>query len=99
MKEFQGTKGKWEVKHSESKEAFNVVGSSLGEHYKIARIPYLVTDTLIEVNNREKKEAELNAILIAAAPELLKELKLQFDKMDKGSDSYLRVGKLLDRIL
>jgi len=32
------------VSHSESKDAWNVIGTSLGRKYKIARIPYLVID-------------------------------------------------------
>jgi len=73
--EFKGTKGKWKIKHSESKNAFNVVGTVVGGNYKIARIPYLVTERLLEVNKREKLEAESNAKLIAAAPEMFDELK------------------------
>lgn len=75
--EFKGTKGEWDIKHSESKDAFNIVGTVVGGHYKIARIPYLVTESLIEVNRREKLEAQYNSKLISKAPELL-ELLNQF---------------------
>jgi len=70
--EFKGTKGRWQVKHSESKTAFNVVGTVLGGRYKIARCPYLQSEKLVDITNSlEKKEAKANARLIAAAPELL----------------------------
>jgi len=76
MKEFKGTKGKWNVRHSDSKTAFNIVGSVLGGNYKIARCSYLVDWSLsTEWNEKEKSEAEANAKLIAAAPELLEALK------------------------
>lgn len=73
--EFKGTKGEWGIKHSESKDAFNIVGTIVGGHYKIARIPYLVTQSLIEVNRREKLEAQYNSKLIACAPEMLEFIK------------------------
>jgi hypothetical protein len=66
MKQFNGTKGEWKIRHSESKDAFNIIGTVLGGNYKIARIPYLVTESL---------EAEHNAKLIACAPELLEALQ------------------------
>ena len=31
---------KTKVKHSESKDAWNIIGDSLGDKYKIARVPY-----------------------------------------------------------
>ena len=74
MGQFKGTKGKWKVQHSISKDAFNIVGTVVGGNYKIARIPYLVIGNVIKVNDREKAEADANAKLIAAAPELLEAL-------------------------
>jgi len=38
------TKAPWQVKHSESKFAFNVVGTIPGCKYKVARVPYLVSE-------------------------------------------------------
>jgi hypothetical protein len=32
------------VVHSESKDAWNVIGRTLGKKYKIARVPYLATE-------------------------------------------------------
>lgn len=62
------TQGKWAVKHSESKTAFNVVGTRLGGKYKIARCPY--------IDSNDRDEAEANAKLIASAPKLLEALKM-----------------------
>ena len=69
------TRGPWKVKRSESKPAFNVIGTALGGKYKIARCP--ITDfgsTYPETNKAELIEVEANAKLIAAAPELLEAL-------------------------
>lgn len=68
------TKGPWQVKHSESKPAFNVIGTALGGKYKIARCPYVVTGNEKDIDDRLVKEAEANARLIASAPELLEAL-------------------------
>lgn len=65
------TPGPWRVKRSESKPAFNVVGTKVGCKYKIARCPYISDD--------DKQEAEANAKLIAAAPELLEALQCLFN--------------------
>ena len=44
------------VVHSESKSAWNVVGTELGSKYKIARVPYITT-LMPEITEREKLEA------------------------------------------
>lgn len=67
------TKGPWNVRHSESKTAFNVIGTVPGCKYKIARCPYIIT-AIEELDKREKDEAEANAKLIAAAPDMLQVL-------------------------
>jgi hypothetical protein len=54
-----------EVKHSESKTAFNVVGTDVGKKYKIARVPYLQISTNKTLNERAKKEARKHAEFIA----------------------------------
>ena len=50
------------IKHSESKSAWNVIGTKLGGKYKIARVPYIkVEDStfITECNSLEaKKHAE-----------------------------------------
>ena len=49
------------IKHSESKTAWNIIGTRLGDRYKIARIPYhQLTDDgeyKEEYNTREKAKA------------------------------------------
>jgi hypothetical protein len=80
------TPGPWMVKHSESKIAFNVISTALGAKYKIAICPY------IHIVLGERGEAEANAKLIAAAPELLETLNklvnLKHYKEANGKDDY-----------
>jgi hypothetical protein len=49
------------VVHSESNDAWNVVGTKWGGKYKIARCPYIVDRTMGEyseiINTKEKAEA------------------------------------------
>jgi hypothetical protein len=51
------------VKHSESKSAWNIIGNMAGAKYKIARVPYLISDSEI-LNTREKAEALEHAMFI-----------------------------------
>ena len=69
--EFKGTPGKWEVIHSASNDAWNVVGTQLGGKHKIARCHYIYSP----VSNKEKSEAKANAVLISKAPEMLEMLQ------------------------
>lgn len=55
---------KTKVVHSESKSAWNVIGTVLNGKYKIARVPYLVTNNEI-INTKEKSEALLHAEFIS----------------------------------
>lgn len=49
---------KTQVKHSESKTAWNIVGTTPGSKYKVARIPYMVDSRFSEeTNERERKKA------------------------------------------
>ena len=74
MSNFKGIK--WEVRHSETKDAWNVVGTEIGAKYKIARCPYLVIDYLSkEYNEAQKKESQQIAQLISCAPEMLEMLE------------------------
>jgi len=57
-------KMKTEVKHSESKTAWNVVGCRLGEKYKIARVPYLLIGNEI-IDTQAKSEALNHALFIS----------------------------------
>jgi len=56
---------KTKVVHSESKDAWNVVGVSLAKKYKIARVPYLVIKDLEDTNKSRKEEARLHAEFIS----------------------------------
>ena len=54
-----------EVKHSKSKNAWNITGSNAGVKYKIARIPYfLMLDNEI-ISTRNKSEALEHALFIS----------------------------------
>lgn len=79
MKEFKGTIGNWKVKHSESKPAFNVIGTKLGHKYKIAICPYLPKSDF------DKKETESNAKLISKSPQLLQALNEVCEAFENGS--------------
>jgi len=54
-----------EVKHSKSKDAWNVIGTTLGSKYKIARIPYTVVPDSEILNTRNKHEALEHALFIS----------------------------------
>jgi hypothetical protein len=57
---------KTKVVHSQTKSAYNVIGTSLGNKYKIARIPYLVSGNLSEQwNNKAMDEAKNHAEFIS----------------------------------
>lgn len=46
---------KVKLKHSQTKSAWNIIGTIPGDKYKIARIPYSVYDNeIISNNNREE---------------------------------------------
>lgn len=52
---------KVKVKHSESKTAWNIIGTMLGDKYKIARIPYVKEEgNDWEKHNTKQKEKALN---------------------------------------
>ena len=88
MSNFKGTKGKWEIKHSETKDAFNICGTLVGDKYKIARIPYLVTKSSMKLTEQDKTQAKYDAQLIAHAPEML--FLLQDLLLDKGLNEVSR---------
>lgn len=70
------------VVHSESKTAWNVVGTRLGGRYKIARVPYIVTGNDL-FDEREKKEAYELAVFISTSFNVIDEM--QQDKEHKKS--------------
>lgn len=88
MKNFKGTKGKWEIKHSETKDAFNICGTLVGDKYKIARISYLVTKSSMKLTEKDKTQAKYDAQLIAHSPEML--FLLQDLLLDKGLNEVSR---------
>ena len=90
------TKGKWEVKHSESKTAFNVIGTVWGGKYKIARCPYVIDEGMPRMSAKDKEEAEANAKLIAAAPDMLEALGLAQAELRAA---YKRLGYLNSNVL
>ena len=55
---------KTKVVHSQTKDAWNVVGSGLSGKFKIARIPYIVSGNEI-TDTKEKSEALLHAEFIS----------------------------------
>lgn len=55
-----------EVVHSKSKDAWNVIGQTVGCKYKIARVPYLICDNEI-LNTMAKSEALEHAEFISRA--------------------------------
>ena len=54
-----------EVVHSKTKTAWNVIGTVLGCKYKIARIPYYISEGMEKTNTREKMEALEHAEFIS----------------------------------
>lgn len=97
MSNFKGTKGKWEIKHSETKDAFNICGTLVGDKYKIARIPYLVTKSSMKLTEQDKAQAKYDAQLIAHAPEMLEMLEkvLELEVMD--TDTYWGIRNLIKK--
>lgn len=52
------------VVHSQTKSAWNVIGTNLGLKYKIARIPYLVMNNQ-ELSDMNREEAFNHAVFIS----------------------------------
>lgn len=55
---------KTKIVHSKSKNAWNVIGISLGRKYKIARLPYIVVDGYSLITKMNKSEAREHAVFI-----------------------------------
>lgn len=53
------------VKHSESKNAWNIVGTQLGRKYKYARVPYIEIPDSKMLTEMEKTEALKDAEFIS----------------------------------
>lgn len=54
------------VVHSESKNAWNIIGISLAKKYKVARIPYLIIKDCPNLNETRKQEALIHAEFISS---------------------------------
>lgn len=65
--------GPWKVRKSESKQAYNVVGTKLGGKWKIARCPAAVYN-MPDLDERGMIEAKANALLMAHSPAMLDSL-------------------------
>lgn len=53
------------VVHSQSKSAWNVIGTFPGQKYKIARIPYLIVENSEILTTQNKNEALEHALFIS----------------------------------
>ena len=61
----QKPKQNTQVKHSQSKNAWNVIGTDLGGKYKIARVPYLIVEGSETLTTKNKAEALEHAMYIS----------------------------------
>lgn len=61
----QKPKQNTKVKHSESKNAWNIIGTDSGGKYKIARVPYLVAEDSEILTTLNKAEALEHAMFIS----------------------------------
>jgi hypothetical protein len=50
-------KDKVKVVHSQTKSAWNIIGTTIGMHYKYARIPYYSDDKFPEITSEYRKTA------------------------------------------
>ena len=60
----ENKKFKTKVVHSLSKSAWNVIGNKLGSKYKLARIPYIVSE-FTEITDNKRREALEHANFIS----------------------------------
>lgn len=58
-------KQEYEVKHSETKSAWNIVGTRISEKYKIARLPYVADDNFPQITTSNRKLAFDTATFLA----------------------------------
>lgn len=101
---FKGTNGPWELKHSESKNAWNIIGTNLGTRYKIARLSYFTPFENVPDQRREydKLEQKTNALLISKAPEILNQLydlamlSIQSDRYREDAEFKIVVDKAFE---
>lgn len=86
--EFKGSQGPWEMyefgPNDYTKTLFNKVVYSKGECHEVANCMA-----------RTVEKTEANAKLISKAPEMFKMLNKIFQQMDKGTQTYIDLQKLL----
>lgn len=87
------------MKHSESKTAYNVIGTIPGLKYKIARCPYLVTPSIRELSQNDKEETRANAQLIATAPELLEALQKAICYVPIDEEDFYDFAQVINKAL
>jgi hypothetical protein len=99
MEEIKHTPGKWKVVHSQSKNAWNVINTSLGCKYKIARFPYepINITGYDDYNTTIKEEARQNALLFAEAPNMKRKLDTIIKALsgigDAITDDIIKIAK------
>lgn len=88
MSEFKGTMGKWEAKSltimSNEKKVIANCNIMTFEHDRVGK-------------RIEDKLGLNNAKLIACAPEMLEMLKRVYERYDKGTETYIELGKLIKK--
>lgn len=76
------TPGPWAALPEEcDKPYIRIRGTALGCRYKVANV---LTPIYVGVHDREARETRANACLIAAAPELLCELRSALDEIEEA---------------
>lgn len=91
MNDFKFSRGPWKVRKSDSKDAYNVVGTRLGGKWKIARCPYTICDDN-SVNERLMYQAKADAQLMSCAPEMLEMLKEAAAQIQYLQDKFQETG-------
>ena len=72
------------IVHSDSKTAFNVTATTIGDKYKICRVPYTVDETDILFTNRSKNEARQHAEFISSCFNNYDEISKLLDSLSKA---------------
>ena len=84
MAEFKGTKEKWH-----SVEFAGIILIQDEEYYE--------GNNIFDYEAVGEEVAKANAQLAICAQEMLQELQLIFEKYDKGTDTYIRLEKLINK--
>lgn len=73
------------VIHSESKSAWNIVGTRMGDKHKIARVPYYTAPDDAELTRRNKEEAYEHAAFISQSFNRLERSTQTVVSIDRGT--------------